>query len=315
MSNDLVKQARSAGGLAAMTQQMLANIDDSTEQLMNETGATNGSFLQFSGKTGEYKLNGQPIANGTQFAFSFLHMQKGVICWRDNKPIKRDVVPVLSGQPIPEPPVQPIQGDKWNTLLELPVRCLDDGLQASFGLSTTTGTRALTRVFAEWGQKVRMHMDTDGSPMVCIVEVSSKRISFKDKEKPDETIYTFVPEFKIVEWASAADFNFAPEPGEGEDPAEDDGEGEPQDDNGVEDAEIVEEGEVEEVVEEAPPQKAAPARRPAAAPAAAKPAAAKPAAATRPAAAKPAAAAPARPAGAPTRPATGFGAGVRGRRV
>jgi hypothetical protein len=235
-------------------------------------------------------------------------MQKGVICWRDNKPIKRDVVPVLSGQPIPEPPVQPIQGDKWNTLLELPVRCLDDGLQASFGLSTPTGTRALTRVFAEWGQKVRMHMDTDGSPMVCIVEVSSKRISFKDKEKPDETIYTFVPEFKIVEWASAAEFNFAPEPEEGADPAEDEGDaGEQGDEGDVEDAQIVDE-EGNEVVEEEvapppPPQKAV--RRPATTTAAkAAPAASAP---TRPAAAKPAAA--------PQRPATGFGAGVRGRRV
>ena len=304
MSNELVKQARSAGGLAAMAQQMLANIEGSTEQLMNETGATNGSYLQFSGKTGEYKLNGQPVEQGSQFAFSFLHMQKGVICWRDNKPIKRDVVPVLSGEPIPEPPVQPIQGDKWNTLLELPIRCLDDGLQASFGLSTTTGTRALTRVFAEWGQKVRMHMDTDGSPMVCIVEVSSKRISFKDKEKPDETIYTYVPEFKIVEWASASEFNFAPAPGEGEDPVEEEEQSEEQaqDDNGVEDAEIVDDTPEAPAVEE---KKAPPARRPA-------PASAKPAATP----ARPAAA-PARPAqaAAPTRPATGFGAGVRGRRA
>ena len=306
MSNELVKQARSAGGLAAMTQQMLANIEGSTEQLMNETGATNGSYLQFSGKTGEYKLNGQPIEKGTQFAFSFMHMQKGVICWRDNKPIKREVVPVLSGEAIPEPPIQPIQGDKWNTLLELPIRCLDDGLQASFGLSTTTGTRALTRVFSEWGQKVRMHIDSDGSPKVCIVEVSSKRISFKDKEKPDETIYTFVPEFKIVEWASASEFNFAPAPEEGEDPAEDT-------ESAVEEAEIVEEvaeAEVEEaeVVEAAPPLKPAAVRRPTTriAPAAA------PAAPARPAAAP---AAPARPAAAPVRPKAGFGAGVRGTRV
>lgn len=300
MSNELVKQARSAGGLAAMTQQMLANIDGSTEQLMNETGATNGSYLQFSGKTGEYKLNGQPIEKGTQFAFSFMHMQKGVICWRDNKPIKREVVPVLSGEPIPEPPIQPIQGDKWNTLLELPIRCLDDGLQASFGLSTTTGTRALTRVFAEWGQKVRMHMDTDGSPMVCIVEVSSKRISFKDKNDPNETIYTFVPEFKIVEWASASEFNFAPAPEEGEDPAEDTAEA--QEEGAVEDAEVIEDA--EEVVEETPPP-------PPAKPAARRPAPARaPAPATAPATAR----APA-PAAAPARPKAGFGAGVRGTRT
>ena len=304
MSNDLVKQAKSAGGLAAMTAQMLANIEGSTEQLMNETGATLGSFLQFSGKTGEYKLNGKPVEAGTQFLFGFMQMQKGVICWRDNKPIKRDTVYVLTGEPIPEPPgkSQQIEGDKWNTLLELPIRCLDDGMQASFGLSTKTGVTALTRTFSEWGQKVRMHMDKEnGEPMGCIVEVGSKRISFKDKEKPGETIWTHVPEFRIVDWATKAELNFAPEPEEGEDPAEQPTEEAVEEEVAeiVEEEEIVEEAEIVEEVKQ--PVKVV--KRPAAAPA-------KPAATP----ARPAAA-PARPTAAPARPSVGFGAGTRGRRV
>lgn len=222
MANELVKQAKAAGGLMAMAT-LLANVEQSTEQLVQETGATSGSFLQYSGKTGEYKLNGKTIEPGTEFAFNFPYMKKGVICWRDSKPIKRETVLALGGEATPEAPPKAEQhpDDQWNFLVDIPIRCLDDGLEASFSLSTVTGTRALTNLFKEWGQKMRMHPEPDNPsmPQTCLVAVSSKRISFKDKKDPKTTIFTWVPEFKIMEWVPAAELNFAPVP-EG-DPAED----------------------------------------------------------------------------------------------
>jgi hypothetical protein len=297
MSNDLVVRARNSGGLAAMMQYSLDDIAAATEQVMQETGTTSGSFLQYSGKTGEYKLNGKTVEHGTQFIFGFMQMRKGVICWRDNKPIKRETVFAMSREPMPSPPPedQRIRGDKWNDLMELPVRCLDDGLQVEFGLSTKTGVSALSRLFQEWGQKARMHVEADGkTPKACIVEVSSKRISFKDKDKPEETIFTFVPVFKIVEFVSHEEFNFADAVDENVDPAE---EAETEDAVVEVEGEAIEDAEVVEEAPPPPPQKAASVRRPAPA-----------AAPTRPTTTlvKPTA---------PARPATGFGAGVRGKRA
>ncbi len=195
--------AKVGGGLLSL-QDRLGNLDDKIQQVVGESGATLGSFFQFSGKTGEFKLNTTPIEYGTVFAFAIDLMQKGVICWKDEKPIKRELVYVLGNDPTPEAPEEQGDGEDWRFLMEVPVKTLDTGEQAVLGLSSKGGTRALSRLLAEWGQRVRMNMEADGkTPKVCLVEVSAEK--FKTKGDDGKVAYAFAPRFKIVEWVDHAE--------------------------------------------------------------------------------------------------------------
>lgn len=203
MGNDVaVKQA--GGGLMGLAAK-LSNLDNAVQDLVSDTGTTLGSYLQFSGKTGEYKLNGEPIEEGTVFAFGVEHGSKGIICWKDEKPTKRELVGILSGDAMPQAPHKDdiLEGEEWRTLIEIPVRALDTGVQAVFGLSSAGGTRAMTRLVAEWAQRVRMHMEDSGNAKCCLVSVAAVK---KDGKGDDgKKFYYFLPVFKIVEWVSASE--------------------------------------------------------------------------------------------------------------
>lgn len=200
MSNDLVKQAQSGGLLALMD-----NLDTAADRLMTETGTTSGVYFQFSGKTGQYTLSGQPVDPGTVIAFNMLSLQKGRICWADGKPIARDVKPILGSEPLPQIPLKEDweRGHRWNTLVEVGVRTLDEGTEASFSLSAGGGVSAMTRLFREFATKARMYLDDKGQPMVPLVEIGADKKTGKDDE--GMPTYYFVPTFKIVEWAPVAE--------------------------------------------------------------------------------------------------------------
>lgn len=200
MSNELVKQAQSGGLLALME-----NLDSAADRLMTETGTSSGIYFQFSGKTGQFSLSGQPIDPGTVLAFNLYEMKKGVICWADSKPIHRETVPVLGGEAIPAMPevADRVRGHQWNTLIEVDVRTLDDGTQATFGISTAGGVAAITRLFKEYATKARMFLDDNGMPKVPLIEIGTEKKSGKDED--GATFYYFKPIFKLVDWAAAAD--------------------------------------------------------------------------------------------------------------
>jgi hypothetical protein len=189
MSNELVKQAQNTG---------LAGLVDATaaaDALRSEMGVSVGAYFQFSGKTGDYKFNGQVIDYGTVLAFNMPAMKKGRVCWKDSKPVFRETVLVMSRDkvtPIEQcPDFSPYrEGEGYADLIEVGVQFLDTGEQAELSLSSRGGVSGLTRLFTEWATKGRQHPG-----MVPLVEIGANEFKLKDRVGS-----AFAPTFAIVDW-------------------------------------------------------------------------------------------------------------------
>lgn len=262
MSNDLVMQAKSAGLVSMTDMDAFAGYG---KELAAEYNVL-GTFLTFSGNTGDYKAGDQPVDHGTQFVVDVLAFQRGWICWKNKKPIDRAMVPIFPPQPIPSQSTLKDHGpyakrqdgsdaEGWSEIIEGTFSDPATGETYKFGLSSKSGIRSLGKLVSEFFTKARMFVDDQNRPKLPIVEISAT--SFPVAGGPNK----FAPVLNIVGWMDRDEYErLAPEA-----PTEEAAE-----------EEVYEEA-AEEIVEEIPlapakttvlkPRPAAPAAKPAAAPA------------------------------------------------
>lgn len=206
MSQDLVAHAKNVG---------LVTLSDMDQYggIAKEIGAEYnlGSFLQFSGKTGDYKAGDQPIDHGSALVVDILSGQRGWICWKDEKPVDRSLVPIFPPKPIPSqadltdhgpygkrPDGSPAGG--WSEIIESVVTDPASGQTYKFGLSSKSGIRAMAKLIQEFFQKVKMYADEDGRPKLPVVEIGAS--SFKIAGVG--TLYA--PTFTIIDWMDRAEY-------------------------------------------------------------------------------------------------------------
>lgn len=204
MSNDLTTTEPMTGkSLLAM----MAELPNVADQLSSEMGA-GGSYLKFSGKTGQFSFNGQVIDHGTLLAFNMPMTEKGFVCYKDDSvpPGGRISYPVFSQQQLPaQAELEAIisgpwrQGEGWKKTMTFHVRFLDDGAEASLTIGGT-GVYPATALFKDWYGKQLQNVDDDGEPMVPLIELGA------EEKKLKQVVGSYwVPTFKIKEWVSASE--------------------------------------------------------------------------------------------------------------
>lgn len=172
-----------------------------------------GKFLKFSGDTGDYKCGDEPVDPGTVFAVDVLGFSRGWVCWKNKKPIDRDMVPMFPHKPMTA------QGDLtdhgpyakrpdgtdaegWTEIVEGSWTDMATGESYKFGLSSKSGRKALVGLFKEFAQKIRMHVDDAGRPMIPLVEIDATSFPIAGGGKK------FAPVFKMTgEWITREEYD------------------------------------------------------------------------------------------------------------
>ena len=196
----------------------------------NEAGAF-GSFMKFSGNTGEYTYGAQneTLELGTQLVVNMLEMQRGWVCWIGGKPFDTimhrllDDVPLLAEEDLPDYTAKYVddEEDGWSQQVSVPMALLDDGSELEFKISSVSGIRAMQKLAKEFGTKCQLNVDKDGNFKMPVIEIGSDQFELKKKKG----VFKYAPTFKIVDWLSIAEMNAmmaqAAEEAEDEDPEDD----------------------------------------------------------------------------------------------
>lgn len=204
MTANQVVAFENQGGLMAL----LESVADIADELGHELGAQSGSYLKFSGKTGQYTFNGQEVEHGTTLAFNMLETEKGAVCYVDNTAAERMSFKVFGPDKVPsDAELQEIydtsrvrKGEGWKKSMSFHVKFLDNGQQATLSFSSGGGVRAAVKLFQNWAVEQRMKVDASGAPLIPLVEIGAE-----EKQLKDQVGSYFVPTLQIVEWMTSDD--------------------------------------------------------------------------------------------------------------
>ena len=127
---------------------------------LKKSGNTNsrageGSYLNFSGKTGRYALgqDGPDLTGEELFMVNIAGFEEGYICWKGGKPEALRLANI-SDEPIPAPGTDelgPFQGsDGWNPCKAMTVKDLATGKQYQFKTNSKSGLS----VFADFTETI-----------------------------------------------------------------------------------------------------------------------------------------------------------------
>ena len=223
-----------------------------------DMGASDGTFLKFSGKTGEwtYGKDEDELPPGTRLAVNMMEFKRGFICWNDGEVDEEIMIKVVDGSPPwehqlndhgPYKTYEDGTKDGWSAQAAVPFTS-GDGEMFLYKTSSKSGTRALAGLLKDFGKQFRNHPS-----QVPLVEIDANEFTPKNAKKGSKA---YAPTFKIVDWVDAAALEVAETDG----PAEDVEDGE--DPSDYTETRVVEAPKEETKVVEAPkeePKKAAPA--------------------------------------------------------
>ena len=172
-----------------------------------------GSFLKFSGNTGEYTYGpeNESLEHGTQLVVNILEMQRGWVCWIGGKPFDSimhrvidDVQPLEEGD-LPDYSAKYIddEEDGWSRQVTVPMALLDDGSELEFKISSVSGIRAVQKLSKEFGTKCQLNVDENGNFKMPVIEISADEFELKKKKG----VFKWAPTFKLVDWISVAEMN------------------------------------------------------------------------------------------------------------
>lgn len=195
-----------------------------------ELGVQNGSFLKFSGNTGEFTYGAGDAAveleHGTRLAADMAVYSRGWICWKDGEVVDEHMTPILDGDPIAEADLEdhgPYEKypdgteDGWSAQHQIELRSTEDGTQFTYKTTSSSGKRALGKLLADFAKVYKSHPGE-----IPVVEISSVTFEIKKNKKAGKK---HAPVFKLVDWISQAGFDALAEAAEAAKKNENDDEG------------------------------------------------------------------------------------------
>ena len=170
-------------------------------------GAMTGKFLKFDGNTGEYTYGtdgSEELVLGTKVAVNLESIQRGFICWKNEKVVDELMIAIQNGRPPsmdslpdhgPYAPPEPgeEQGDGWREQSQIE---FVDGAGGRFTMTTTSksGIRGLANLLADIGKQFRLHPGE--VPLVTLDNTSFQAKNGKGKNLGKK----YAPVLKVVDW-------------------------------------------------------------------------------------------------------------------
>lgn len=193
-------------GMAAIDRGLL--MGDGLKERLDELGAgsSGGAILKFSGNTGIWTFKDREFDYGSKFAFNIEYVEYGYVCWKDKKLIDSVLKPVFGHDPKPQESdladygPYSREGDGWKDAFRIKVRDIEDGMEYELTFSNRSGWNAMSSLTKDFGEKVRLHTEEDGSFKTPIVELGGT--SFEPKGAIGKK---FAPKLRILDWYSKAD--------------------------------------------------------------------------------------------------------------
>lgn len=193
-------------GMAAIDRGLL--MGDGLQARLDELGAgsSGGAILKFSGNTGVWSFKDREFDYGSKFAFNVEYVEYGYVCWKDRKLIDSVLSPVFGHDAKPQegdlPDYGPYsrEGDGWKDAFRVKVRDIEDGMEYELTFSNRSGWNAMSSLVKDFGEKVRLHTEDDGSFKTPIVELSG--VAFEPKGAVGKK---YAPKLRILDWYSKED--------------------------------------------------------------------------------------------------------------
>lgn len=210
-STELISRAQSAG------LSVLAN-GNALLDAANKEGVSNGALLRHSGITGQWMFKGQPVDVGATFIFDVWKVRAQWMAWKANKPIEQHNATITNGEHLPElvdlPDHwggNPQNSDGWVKNLVFDIVDADTGEVGECSLKGDQPWRPAWKLVKEFGEKVKVHLDDQGAPMLAIVEIGDSTF----KAKSGQMLHS--PTLKLVDWITQAEVDEITVASEGED--------------------------------------------------------------------------------------------------
>jgi hypothetical protein len=110
----------------------------------------------------------------------------------------RDRPPIPNKSDLPDHGPFEKEGEGWSEYITVPVADLEGRYpQMDLGVSSKGGTNALARLMKEYGTKVSMNIDENGTRKMPVVEIGANAF-----ESQKAVGVKYAPTFKIVGWIS-----------------------------------------------------------------------------------------------------------------
>ena len=181
MSNDLTLFGGNGGKIALKSAKgMAAALKGQSQQTQGDL-PDGGVYVSFSGKLGKYSI-GQESADADPnevWLVNVMSFEAGWICWKGGNPLAKRVASVF-GEPVQTPdfnehgPFNTNNGEGWSNMTAFMMRSLDKGVQGYFSVSSKSGLREFGKLQGEIARRLE-----EGLPCWPVIQLDKESFTAK----------------------------------------------------------------------------------------------------------------------------------------
>jgi len=177
-------------------------------QTAADAGVSSARRLNFNGKTGVWSVGKEDVDDGAVLAFDLWNAKYVWTAWKSKKPVETHYFSIVNGEkptPVDQLTNHWAEGKKnsdgWQ--LGIMVKTVDPnvGEEMDTTFKADTPWRPILKLLAEYGSKMKTHLDEAGGFKIPLIEIGTDKFETKDGDT------AYAPTLRLADWISVAEMD------------------------------------------------------------------------------------------------------------